>query len=76
MSKILNSFEKITEDEKQNELHHLTDPVDLLTRIKLFLKITRIVVENANKELSLITKAHREVPEYITPIIKIKKKKI
>jgi hypothetical protein len=52
MSKILNSFEKITEDEKQNELHHLTDPVDLLTRIKLFLKITRIVVENANKELS------------------------
>lgn len=52
MTKILNSIEKVTEADKQNELHHLTDPVDLLTRIKLFLKITRIVVENANKELT------------------------
>ncbi len=52
MTKILSSIERVTEVNKENEIHHLPDPVDLLTRIKLFLKITRLVVENANKEIS------------------------
>jgi hypothetical protein len=52
MAKILNSIQKITEVDKDEGIHHLSDPVDVLTRIKLFLKTTRIVVEYSNKELS------------------------
>lgn len=51
MTKILNSIEKLSEVNKEEGIHHLLNPVDLLTRVKLFLKITRVVVEYANKEL-------------------------
>jgi hypothetical protein len=51
MTKILYSIEKISEVNKEEGIHHLCNPVDHLTRIKLFLKITRVVVEYANKEL-------------------------
>ena len=52
MSKILNSIERVNDVREYESLHHMTDHVDVLTRIKLFLKVTRLVVEHADKELA------------------------
>jgi hypothetical protein len=52
MTKILNSIERVNDVRECETGDHSNDPVDVLTRTKLFLKITRLVVDHANKQLA------------------------
>jgi len=45
-------MERVNDVRECESVDPLTDPVDVLTRTKLYLKITRLVVDHANKDMA------------------------
>jgi hypothetical protein len=52
MNKILTAIEKVTDVSNGQGILHSSQPADLLMKIKIFLKITRLITEQVNVEVS------------------------